>query len=130
MFDKELMFAENTALTAFESGVVGTPIDLGTPGAGRGREAFVSILCKEDAAATGSPSIAFALDSADNPEFTNAQSIPLSFGPLGKADLAKGKVLSAPLPHGIGRYVRLTAESSAELACAGVDAGIVLDIRE
>jgi hypothetical protein len=130
VFDKELMFAEDAELTAFESGVVGAPIDLGTRGAGHGRECFIAIVSKAEATATGDPVITFAVDTAEDEAFTSPKTIPLSIAPAGKGDLAKGSVLTAPLPRGVDRFVRLTAESSIALACAGIDAGIVLDVRE
>lgn len=127
-FDKELMFAEKKALTDFSGGVVGDPVDIGTKGAVRGRQAFVAVTCGADMTATGDPAITFALESSETADFLEAAEIPLSLPPKKKADFPAGAGVVARLPYEVtGRYLRLKMTATAAVTCADLTAGIVLD---
>lgn len=134
IFDYELMFVDDAAGTQqnVESGVLGSYLDLRAKGQGKGFPALVAIAFTSDTTATADPDIQFALETADNTDFTDSKIIPLSFPtPYKKADLKEGKVISSPLPHiGLERYVRLKIGVDSPITCLGIKAGIVLDAPE
>jgi hypothetical protein len=127
MFDKELMFAEGEELTAFTSGTLGSPIDLGTKGALRGRECTLAIVARQDLTATGDPDITLTLEASDTDDFAAVKTIPLSIPTVHKADLAEGKSVMIRMPFEAGQYLRLHMEAASAVACGALDAGIVLD---
>ena len=130
IFDRELCFIYEGALTAFTTGTVGAARDLGAPGqTGKGRAAFVAVACDGDMTATGSPTISLSLEFSADDSFSSPVAVPLSLPPLGKGDFAKGKVVGAPAPLYSQRWVRLKMTTSAALACANVTAGLVLDLQ-
>ncbi len=129
--DLELTFIRNEALTDFAGGVLGTPIDIGTAGAVKGRQSFVAITCGADMTATGDPTISFKLESSETPDFAVAVAIPLSLPPKKKADFGEGMGVAARMPCEVtGRYLRLLMEPSAPVTCAEITAGIVLDAQD
>lgn len=129
--DLELTFINKQELTDFSGGVLGTPIDIGTPGAVKGRQSFIAITCGADMTATGDPTIAFKLESSETDDFAVAVAIPLSLPPKKKADLGEGMGVMARMPYEVtGRYLRLLMEPSAPVTCAEITAGIVLDAQD
>ena len=127
IFDRQLCFAVDGAMTAVTSGVVGSAVDLGTARALDGRQSYVVIESGQDATATGAPVITFSLEFSDDDTFAAPVSVPLSLPKLAKGDLAAGRTLIAPTPLDSKRFVRLAITSSIALTCAKITAGIVLD---
>ena len=131
IFDYELMFIDDKDGTQkdISAGVLGEAIDLSGANQGRGKPGLIAIAFSSDTTATTNPDIQFAIETADNKDFTNSTTVPLSLPtPLKKADLAEGVVLSSPLPlHGVKRYVRLKIGADAPITCMGIKAGFVLD---
>ena len=124
IFDYELMFIDDKDGTQkdISAGVLGEAIDLSGANQGRGKPGLIAIAFSSDTTATTNPDIQFAIETADNKDFTNSTTVPLSLPtPL-------GVVLSSPLPlHGVKRYVRLKIGADAPITCMGIKAGFVLD---
>ncbi len=126
IFDYELMFTnENTAHAPVTNGVVGRVLDLAGKGQGKGFKIWLALAFTE--AVTGS-SLKFSVETADNVNFTNGKTIPLSLPPLGTDDMTVGSVYSAPLPAvGMERYCRLKATAASAVTLTGLKSGFVLD---
>ncbi len=130
IFDKELMFIEQEEMQNVETGTLGRVLDLGAPGQGKGRPSYIAVVCKADTTATGDPDMSFELETSGEDDFSDPQTIPLSFPtPVKKADMKEGMCLCAPTPLGIKRYVRLHLTTASPITCTGMEAGFVLDIN-
>ncbi|GHV46817.1 hypothetical protein FACS1894204_09200 [Synergistales bacterium] len=126
IFDKELMFLDDANIQD-ETSVTSDALDLGTKRPFHGRVAYLAIAPKADMTATDNPDITVALEFADNAEFTN--SVMANFPIAKKADFESGKVFCQPIPFIPGQFARLdiTVGGTNGIACAELDAGIVLD---
>jgi hypothetical protein len=130
IFDRELCFIHQGAITGFTTGTVGSALDLGAPGqTGKGRVSYVAIACNANMTATGSPTINLSLEFSEDDTFTSPMEIPLSLPVMGKGDFAKGNVIGALAPLLSLRWVRLKMTTSAALACTSMTAGFVLDLQ-
>jgi hypothetical protein len=130
IFDRELCFVYEGAITAFTTGAVGDALDLGADNqTGKGRPSYVAIACDSDMTATGNPSIELSLLFSDDAAFTAPVEAPLSLPPLGKGDFAKGKVIGELAPLLAKRYVKLKITTDIALTCASFTAGFVLDLQ-
>lgn len=134
IFDYNLMFIDdkNNTQKNITSGVLGDVIDISGDGQGKGFPATIAIAFSSDTTATADPDIQFALETADNKDFTNSLTIPMLLPvPLKKAYLVAGTVLPCPLPKvGLKRYVRLRLGCDSAITCMGIKAGFVLDAPE
>ena len=131
VFDYELMFVDDKDGTQqdISAGVLGEAIDLSGDNQGKGKPGFIAIAFNSDTTASGDPEIQFAIETAEDKEFTEATTIPLLLPtPLKKADLEAGTVLTSPLPlNGLKRFIRLKIGADAPITCMGIKAGFVLD---
>ena len=122
IFDYELMFIDdkNNTQRNITSGVLGEALDLSGEGQGKGFPATIAIAFSSDTTATADPDIQFALETADNKNFTNSTIIPMLLPvPLKKAYLTAGTVLPCPLPKvGLKRYVRLKIGCDSAITCS------------
>lgn len=134
IFDYNLMFVDDKDNTQknISSGVLGDTVDISGDGQGKGFKALIAIAFSSDTTATADPNIQFAIETAENKQFTNSTTIPLSLPlPLKKADLTAGTVLPCVLPKvGMKRYVRLKLGCDSPITCMGIKAGFVLDAPE
>lgn len=134
IFDYNLMFVDDKDNTQknVQSGIMGETLDLSGNGQGKGFRAVIAIAFSSDTTATADPDIQFALETAENKDFTSSLTIPLSLPvPLKKAHLTAGTVLPCPLPKvGLKRYVRLKLGCDSPITCMGIKAGFVLDAPE
>jgi hypothetical protein len=127
IWDKELLFIDKGMLTAFSSGAVGDPLDLGArKQMAEGLQSWIAVSCLDDVTATGDPAITLALEFSDDDVFAAPVVVPLSLPPLAKEDMAEGALIFAPAPLYSKRFVRLTLDSTIDLACSRMTAGIVL----
>ena len=134
IFDYNLMFVDdkNNTQKNITSGVLGEALDISGNGQGKGFPATIAIAFSSDTTATANPDIQFAIETADNADFTGSLTIPLALPvPLKKASLTAGTVLPCPLPKvGLMRYVRLKLGCDSAITCMGIKAGFVLDAPE
>ncbi len=134
IFDYELMFVDDKDGTQknISSGVLGAALDLSGDGQGKGFPATIAIAFSSDTTATADPDIEFAIETANNKNFTDSLTIPLGLPvPLKKAYLTEGTVLPCPLPKvGLKRFVRLKLGCDSPINCMGIKAGFVLDAPE
>ncbi len=132
IFDYDLMFIDDKDGTQknVSTGVIGDTLDLVGAGQGKGYRSYIAIMFTSNTTATADPEIQFALETADNSNFTNSKKYPLAAPtPLKKADLKAGTVLSFPLPLiGLQRYLRLRLGCDSPITCMGIRAGLVLDV--
>ena len=128
VFDYELMFTdEKTGVTSTADGVIGRTLDLVGAGQGKGFRIYVGLAFKEDI--TAGDGVTFSVETADNEEFSDSETIALSIPKLTQEGMKEGSIYGAPLPlHGLERYLRLKVKADSAVTLSGMLSGLVFDV--
>ncbi|GHV34443.1 hypothetical protein FACS1894187_04990 [Synergistales bacterium] len=126
IFDKELMFFDGKNINNATS-VTSDALNLGTKRPFHGRIAYLGVAPKSDLTATGDPDITLSLKFANDDTFSDL--VTAAFPIAKKADFESGKVFCQPIPFIHGQFVKfsIAVGGTDGIACAKLDAGIMLD---
>ncbi|WP_286952877.1 MULTISPECIES: Bbp16 family capsid cement protein [Aminobacterium] len=107
ILDKELIFSKNQAVTDLGAAASTDVVDLTKPGDAID-SLWLQVLCTETATSTGDATVAIALETSDTEAFTSADTLVATAALAKTAIVAGTALLTARLPMGCKRYLRMS----------------------